>query len=344
MTKSFFYSTGPVMLILLVGGLLPPAESAIRNPQSAIKTPVIFDTDICDDIDDTWALGVLLQSPELDCKLIVTALRDTEAKARVVAKYLDRVGRTEIPVGIGVKQPGESWRQTSWAKDYDLSSYPGRVCKDGVQAIIDTIMNSPERVTLIATGPLPNIAEALRREPRIAEKADFVGMHGSVYVGYSGKDKPDAEYNVAQDAKAAQKVFTAPWPMTITPLDTCGLVALDGDNYQKVLKRKSFITATLLENYRIWYRDGLRDRKDLKEADFDRLTDEKLKNSSTILFDTVAIYLAIRKDLAQMKSLPIRITDDGFTRVQEGAKMVNCAVKWNDLDGYESWLVERLTK
>jgi hypothetical protein len=45
-----------------------------------------------------------------------------------------------------------------------------------------------------------------------------------------------------------------------------------------------------------------------------------------------------------MKQLPIRITDDGFTRVEEGAKMVNCAVKWNDLDGYESWLVERLTK
>ncbi len=344
MTRSSFYSTGSLLLILLAGGLSSRAESATRNPQSAIRTPVIFDTDICDDIDDTWALGILLQSPELDCKLIVTALRDTEAKARVVAKFLDQVGRTDIPIGIGVKQPGDSWRQTGWAKEYSLSSYPGRVCKDGVQAIIDTIMNSPQRVTLIATGPLPNIAEALRREPRIAEKADFVGMHGSVYLGYSGKDKPDPEYNVVADVKAAQRVFTAPWPMTITPLDTCGLVALDGDKYQKVLKRNNAITRNLIENYRVWYKDGLRDRKDLDEAGRDRLTDEKLKKSSTILFDTVAIYLAIRKDLAQMKPLPIRITDDGFTRVEEGAKIVNCAVKWNDLDGYETWLVERLTK
>jgi inosine-uridine nucleoside N-ribohydrolase len=344
MTRSSFYSTGSLTLILLVGGVSSRLESAIRNPPSAIQTPVIFDTDICDDIDDTWALGVLLQSPELDCKLIVTALRDTEAKARVVAKYLDRVGRTDIPIGIGVKQPGDSWRQTSWAKDYDLSSYPGRVLKDGVQAIIDTIMSSPQRITLIATGPLPNIAEALKREPRIAEKADFVGMHGSVYVGYSGKEKPDAEYNVAQNAEAAQKVFTAPWPMTITPLDTCGRVALTGEKYQKVLKCKNAITRNLIENYRVWYKDGLRDRKDLDEAGRDRLTDEKCNKSSTTLFDTVAIYLAIRKDLAQMKMLPIRITDDGFTRVEEGAKMVNCAVQWNDLDGYESWLVERLTR
>jgi inosine-uridine nucleoside N-ribohydrolase len=190
---------------------------------------------------------------------------------------------------------------------------------------------------------LPNIAE-LRREPRIAEKADFVGMHGSVYVGYSGKEKPDAEYNVAQNAEAAKKVFTAAWPMTITPLDTCGRVALTGAKYQKVLKRNNAITSNLMENYRMWFRDGLRDRKDLDDAGRDRLTDEKCNKSSTTLFDTVAIYLAIRKDLAQMKMLPIRITDDGFTRMEEGAKMVNCAVKWNDLDGYESWLVERLTK
>src|SRR4030042_306907 len=66
---------------------------------SAGARPVIFDTDICDDIDDTWALALLLQSPELDCKLITTAVRDTEAKARVGAKFLEGGGRTNIPLG-----------------------------------------------------------------------------------------------------------------------------------------------------------------------------------------------------------------------------------------------------
>jgi len=72
--------------------------------------------------------------------------------------------------------------------------------------------------------------------------------------------------------------------------------------------------------------------------------DEKLNSSSSTLFDTVAIYLAVSTQLVEMERLPIRVTDDGFTRVENGAKMVNCAVKWKDLDGYESWLVERLTK
>jgi inosine-uridine nucleoside N-ribohydrolase len=260
-----------------------------------------------------------------------------------VAKFLQQVGRTNIAVGIGIKQRDEAHRQTPWAEGHDLSSYPGKVHRDGVQAIIDTIMNSPSRITLIAIGPLPNVAEALKREPRIAEKADFVGMYGSVYRGY-GSEKPDAEYNVKADVEAAKKVFAAPWSMTITPLDTCGLVVLDGDKYQKVLKKNSPITTNLIENYRTWYKGGLKNRKDLDEAGINRLVDEKLNSSSTTLFDTVAIYLAVSRQLVEVERLPIRVTDDGFTRVENGAKMVNCAVKWKDLDGYERWLVERLTK
>ena len=270
---------------------------AVSSPVHAAARPVILDTDICDDIDDTWALGVLLQSPELDCKLITTAVGNTEAKAKVVAKFLDRVGRTDIPVGIGIKQRDGSHRQMAWVKDYDLASYPGKIHRDGVQALIDTIMNSPTRITLIAIGPLPNIAEALKREPRIAEKADFVGMHGSVFIGYGGRNTPDAEYNVKQDVEAAKRAFTAAWPMTITPLDTCGLVDLDGEKYQKLLKRNNAITSNLLQNYRLWYKDGLRDRKELDEASLNRLANNKLNHSSTTLFDTVAVYLAVNRDL-----------------------------------------------
>jgi inosine-uridine nucleoside N-ribohydrolase len=332
-------SAGVLALLALVVNL-----GFTRRVEAAIPTPVILDTDICDDIDDTWAIATMLQSPEVDCKLITTAVGNTEAKAKVVAKFLQQVGRTSIAVGVGVKQGNGAHRQTSWAQGYDLASYPGKVYKDGVQALIDTIMNSPARITLIVTGPLPNVAEALKREPRIAEKADFVGMHGSVFVGYGGKDRPDAEYNVKADVEAAKRVFTAPWSMTITPLDTCGLVVVDGDKYQRVLKKNSPITTNLIENYRIWYKAGLKDRKDLDEAALNRLVDERVNSSSSTLFDTVAIYLAVSRQLVEMKELPIRITDDGFTRVENGAKMVNCAVKWKDLDGYESWLVERLTK
>ncbi|NLH42983.1 MAG: nucleoside hydrolase [Planctomycetes bacterium] len=332
MSKLFCGSSG--LLLAILSGL---AFGAAK--------PVILDTDICDDIDDTWALSVLLKSPELDCKLVVTAVGNTELKAKVVAKLLANAGRSDVAVGIGVKQGDGSHRQAAWVKDYDLASYPGKVHKDGVQAMIAAIMNAPTRVTLIALGPLPNVAEALKREPRIAQKADFVGMHGSVFVGYGGKNTPDAEYNIKQNVEAAKQVFTAGWPMTITPLDTCGLVVLDGPKYQMLLQKDSPIVKALLENYRLWLVDGLQqDRKDLDEAGRLRLAQERLHHGSSTLFDTVAVYLAVSRDLVEMKEVPLLVTDDGFTRVVEGAKMVHCAVKWKDLDGYETWLVERLTR
>jgi inosine-uridine nucleoside N-ribohydrolase len=307
--------------------------------------PVILDTDICDDIDDTWALALMLQSPELAPKLVVTEVGNTEAKAKVVAKFLDRVGRTDIPVGVGVKQHDGTHRQAPWAADYDLSSYPGTIHQDGVQALIDTVMNSPQRVTIIAIGPVPNVAAALEREPRIAERADFVGMHGSIFKGYGGKSTPDPEYNVRADVPACRKVFTAAWPMTITPLDTCGLVSLQGDRYQRLLRCNSAITSNLLQNYFVWYRDGLRGQnQSLDEPNLYRLVNDKLTSSSTTLFDTVAVYLAIRQDLVKMQRCPIRITDDGLTQIAEGAKQVDCAVEWADQAGFEDFLVERLTR
>ena len=66
------------------------------------KIPVILDTDIGFDIDDTWALGLLLKCPELDVKLITTSSDNTPIKAKLVAKFLEIVGRTDIPIGIGL--------------------------------------------------------------------------------------------------------------------------------------------------------------------------------------------------------------------------------------------------
>ena len=335
------------VLVLALSEIILSGCAANNNLPSSRskKIPVIFDTDICGDIDDTWALITLIQSPEFNVKLITTAVGDTPAKAKTVAKTLEIAGRSEIPIGIGLQHNSDGHRQEGWVEDYKLSSYRGVVYKDGVGALIDTIMNSPEPVTLITVGPLPNVAAALEREPRIAQKAKFVGMHGSVRLGYDGKVGASAEYNVKAFVKEAQKVFTADWDMTITPLDTCGIVQLEGEKYQKVLKRNSPLTRALMENYRLWLKPWVLNKgKDLDEAAVDAKISEKLNTSSTTLFDTVAVYLAMSTELVQMEELGIRVTDDGYTVIDDNAKLMKCATKWKDLDGFEDFLVERLTK
>lgn len=309
-----------------------PATAAEKKPTKPARIPVILDTDIGDDIDDTWALGLLLKSPELDLKLVVGDRGAAQYRARLLAKLLERAGRSDVPVGVGLDlEPHEDGRQAAWVKDYDLKKYPGKVHADGVQALIDTIMKSKKPVTLICIGPVPNIAEALKREPRIAKKARFVGMHGSVRVGYGGDKKPAPEWNVKCNPKACQAVFIAPWDMTITPLDTCGLVALTGEKYRRVRDSYDRIAADIIANYRLWAAADPKSPADMADT------------RSSTLFDTVAVYLAVRQDLCVMEKLGIRVTDDGMTVIDPQAKQINVATGWKDLGGFENFLVERLT-
>lgn len=293
--------------------------------------PVILATDIGDDIDDTWALGFLLKCPELNLKLVVGEYGKAEYRAKLLAKFLQTVGRADVPVGVGrAGEPSGDGPQSAWVQDYKLSSYPGKLHTDGVQAIIDTVMNCSQPVTIIAIGPMPNLAAALEREPRIASRARLVGMYGSIRRGYGGSKEISAEWNVKADPKACQKAFHATWDITITPLDTCGVVMLDGERYRRIRDSKEPIASTVIQNYRIWSRAN-KEPADVAE-----------QHSST-LFDTVAVYLAFSQELCTMERLGIRITDDGFTRLDEQAKQVNVATEWKSLNGFRDLLTERLT-
>ena len=294
--------------------------------------PVILDTDIGSDIDDTWALALLLKSPELDLKLVLTDTGNTTYRAQVAAKVLQAAGRTDIPIGIGLHTYDETGAQEPWVAGYTLDAYPGPIHADGVAALIETIMDNPEPVTLICIGPVPNIAAALEREPRIAERARFVGMHGSVRLGYGGSPEIVQESNVRYYTQECQRVFSAPWEMmTITPLDTCGLVTLTGEKYRQVRDCPDPLIQALMENYRIW----------AEHVTWVRGLDASAYSST--LFDTVAVYLAFSEDLLDIEELGIRVTDDGYTLIDETAKVIRCATAWKDLEAFEDLLVARLT-
>ena len=73
------------------------------------------------------------------------------------------------------------------------------------------------------------------------------------------------------------------------------------------------------------------------------INEAQVDSRSSTLFDTVAIYLAMRHDLLETENLGIRVTDDGRTRIDGNAKKISCAMKWKNLDAFEKLLVERLT-
>ncbi len=293
--------------------------------------PVILDTDIGNDVDDTWALLQLLRSPELDTKLIVTATGDTVLRAKVAAKYLEVAGHSDIPLGIGVRGEGGVDNQKPWVEGYDLNDFPGKIHQDGVQAMIDTIHASPEPMTLLVIGPATNIGEALKRDPSIARKCRFIGMHGSVDVGYGGSSEASDEYNVRADVPAFQAVLDADWlSCEITPLDTCGDIVLDGDRYQNLFQSDDPALVALFENYK-----HFAELVEWMEVDY-------FDTKSSTLFDCVAVYMAYSREHLVYETINLGVTETGVTARHADGAPVEVAMSWTNQEAFLDHLTARL--
>jgi inosine-uridine nucleoside N-ribohydrolase len=294
--------------------------------------PVIIDTDIGGDIDDTWALALALKSPELDVKMVLSAFGNTEYRAKIAARLLEVAGRSDVGVGVGIWQDTVTGAQEAWVRNYDLASYPGQVHMDGVDAMIRLIRESPEPVTLIGIGPASNLRVALAKAPDIVGKVNFVGMYGSIRRQLGGKEGAIPEYNVISDLPACSSVFAAPWrSATLTPLDSCGAVRLTGDRYRQVLECREPLTRAVMENYRLWAANpSWQD------------SGARYESASSLLFDTVAIHLACSTEFLVMERMGLRVDGQGYTRRDEDARPFAVAMGWDDLAGFEAALADRM--
>ena len=304
----------------------------------AKPVPTILSTDIGSDIDDTWALAHILRSPELDLKMVLTETGEAVYRGQVAAKVLERAGRTDVALALGRdygKMGDDQRHQGPWVEDYNLDAYPGVVHQDGIQAFIDLVKQTEGPINVIAIGPPPSLAAAILRAPEIAEKCNFYGMYGSFDLGYGGSPKISAETNVRVDPDAFRTVISAPWKSkTITPLDTCGLVALDGENYHRIWSATSDPTLrSVIENYCIWA-----PRVPWMDCDF-------FATSSSTLFDDVAVYMAYSGEQLNYETIRFSVTDDGYTlRDPAGPYSAKVAISWKSLDAFERELSQRLTE
>ena len=295
--------------------------------------PIILDTDIGTDVDDVWALVFLLCCPELDLKLVTTSTGDTEYRARIAAKVLSAMGREDIPIGIGLHLDDCPKTHDKWLGTYSLNDYGGEIITDGVGAICDQVLSSSETPTILGIGPLPNVSAALSRSPSIANQARFVGMQGSLRKGYLGSDKPHREYNVRLHALACRDVFNSELQKIITPLDTCGNIYLDGDRFAQLKSGQSDAAKVIIGAHEGWL-EGITDWPAYKKLD--------MSQRSSILFDCVAVYLCFAHEWLKMEELPVLVTEDGKTLIDETGANVNCAMDWRDQETFLDFLTDRL--
>ena len=191
----------------------------------AAPRSIILDCD--PGIDDALAIAFACGHPGLELLGLTTVggnvdLAKTTANALSVREF---VGCPEVPVVAGSPVPllraVLDARRVHGESGLGAARLPAALsgARDGhaVDFLIDTIGAAPGAITLVATGPLTNIALAVRREPRLVTQVrDFVIMGGSAG---RGNVTPAAEFNIAVDPEAAAIVFAAGWTVTMVGLD-----------------------------------------------------------------------------------------------------------------------------
>lgn len=178
--------------------------------------------------DDAIALMLAAGNPEIELLAVTTIGGNAELHrtTRNAQGVMAMAQITDVPIAAGCAGP--LLRNIEIAPDVhgesglDGVELPAPLTeldpRHGVDLIIDTIMeNEPGTVTLVPTGPLTNIAMALRKEPRIIDRVkEVVLMGGGVHVG---NWSAVAEFNIKVDPEAAAVVFDAGWEVTMIGLD-----------------------------------------------------------------------------------------------------------------------------
>jgi purine nucleosidase len=212
------------------------------------RIPVIFDTDIGDDIDDALALALALQSPELDVRAVTTVIDDTESRTRLAWKQLGIYNRRDIPLATGASEPLLDPVQNTHARQFEVltpqDTVPAAARRRAADLIIETLLSSPQKMTLVPVGPLTNIALALKTEPRIKSKIERIVIMGGAF------EMLVSEYNIRRDRTAAEIVFRSGIPITAVGLDVttkCKLQAADIDRLRAAKNPASAFLVRLIE-------------------------------------------------------------------------------------------------
>jgi purine nucleosidase len=307
--------------LITLGSLLSStALAAPAKPSAYARQLVLLDTDIGDDIDDAFALSLILESPQLQLLGITTAFRDTALRAQLTTRFLDTVGRGDIPVTAGVATPTrEGFSQAKYAEGGDAKKTQPGTEQD---FILSQIRQHPGEITLFAIGPLTNIGATIDKDPVTFRKLKrVVLMGGSIYRGYNGH-KPDAEWNIKEDPAAAQKLFASGVPLYVMPLDST-MLKLDDARRKAFFANPSTLVAQLHELYSEWSKG----------------------NNMTVptLFDAMTVAYALNPSLCPTKPMHITVDGQGFTKPGSGKPNAQVCLK-SDTGQFLDFVLPRLEK
>jgi inosine-uridine nucleoside N-ribohydrolase len=280
---------------LAIGLVLATAAAA-----AAQRVPVLLDTDIGTDIDDAYALALLLRSPEIELLGVTTVSGDATVRARLAAKLLAVEGgaAARIPVYAGLSTATQHINQAEWASGFASAALR---TEGGVAFLRQQIEARPGELTIVAVGELTNVAALLTSAPGIGKKIKQIAlMGGAVRRGGEPGSTPQPEWNIKSNAAAAKTVFESGVPLLVAPLDATADLKLTPAHRIRLFARGTPLTDALAALDYLWTHTNT------------------WKGETPILFDLLPIAALYQPDIARFEALHIVVEADGLTREVAG--------------------------
>lgn len=300
------------LVIILIAIALIPAVAAVAAP--AVPN-IILDTDIGDDVDDAYALGLLASLKDVRLVGVTTAFNNTAKRAELAAKLLSVMGRKDVPVCAGRSTGDGIGKQHEWAKGFRSRSM---LKMSAVSFMKREIERRPGEVILVPIGALTNVGDLLTQHPEVKPKIKrIVMMGGAAYVGYGNEPPAEVEWNIRCDPKAAQTVFESGVPIVMAGLDATTMMQLDAERQKRMAAHGTRTTDAIAALRELW------------------------GNPTPTLFDPVAVAYACGHAFADEKPVRIQIEGEGMTRVVEGTPNATVLVNPRK-EEFLDWYVEAM--
>lgn len=247
-----------VGLLFLFGCGVTPQPTPISIPLASPPRDVIVDTDVS--VDDILALLYLLSRPDVNVQAITitgTGITRCDAGIRNVRAMLEVIERTTIPIACGRETPLQGnhafpneWRDAA-ENFFGVNVQPAQFVtpnEDAVALFTRIVQTSNVKMSIVALGPLTNLAEAFSQNPALTQKIEMVySMGGAVNVRGNVDAAETAEWNFYADPIAVEQVFSRGVPITLVPLDATNQVPITRDFLARLNAAKQTPAAKLAE-------------------------------------------------------------------------------------------------
>jgi purine nucleosidase len=263
---------------------------------------ILFDTD--PGIDDACAILLALASPELSLEGLSVVHGNCSLDMATInaLSVLELANAGHIPVARGCElplvQPSLLAPETHGNTGLGYADLPEPrarpVVQHGIDFLIQKILSSPGEITLVAIGPLTNVALAIRQEPRIVQAVkEVIVMGGAIH--YEGNTTALAEFNTYVDPHAAHIVYHAGMPITLVPLDVTYQCVLTKDDVRKIRQVESPITKFVEDATRFYM----------------EFHDEFQSIEGCVINDPLALALTFAPELCTYREMPVDVDLSG---------------------------------